>query len=124
MSSLFPPLCVLGGGAGELLLLRALRAGGHDLGEYVRLAQDQNVVGTELDLGPAVLREDDLVALRHVERAELARVLVAGGGGGEPREAPGHGVAGARLLPLEDASRLLSYKGEGEIAEKAIERLV
>jgi 8-oxo-dGTP pyrophosphatase MutT (NUDIX family) len=34
-----------------------------------------------------------------------------------------HEVAEARWLPLEDAPRLLAYKGEREMAEKAIESL-
>src|ERR1700760_2168389 len=58
----------LGGGAGRLAI-----AG--DLGENVRLAQDQVVVGADLDLGPAVLGEDDLVALRQVHRNELSVVV-------------------------------------------------
>src|SRR3954452_9816932 len=50
-----------------------------DLGQNVRLAEDQNLVGTELDLGPAVLAEDDLVALVEIHGDVLA-VLVAGAG--------------------------------------------
>src|SRR6266545_75319 len=34
-----------------------------------------------------------------------------------------HEVAEARWLPLEEAPRLLAYKGEREMAEKARERL-
>src|SRR5438093_387822 len=37
-----------------------------DLRQDVRLAEDQNLVGAELDLGAAVLAEDDLVALVEV----------------------------------------------------------
>src|SRR3954453_331212 len=58
----------LGGGAGRLAI-----AG--DLCEYVRLTQDQVVVGSDPDLGPAVLGEDDLVALRQVHRDELSVVV-------------------------------------------------
>src|SRR3954452_14968538 len=47
----------------------------HDLGEYVRLAQDQGIVGPDLDLGSAVLGEDDLVALLQVHRDELSVVV-------------------------------------------------
>ena len=46
-----------------------------DLGEDVRLAQDEHVLAVDLDLGAAVLGVEDLVALRDVERAALA-VLV------------------------------------------------
>jgi 8-oxo-dGTP diphosphatase len=38
-----------------------------------------------------------------------------------PRHA--HEVAEARWLPLDDAPRLLAYKGEQEMAERALERL-
>src|SRR5207237_8255038 len=48
-----------------------------DLGEDVRFAQDQNLVGADLDLGAAVLAEDDLVTLLDVHGDVLA-VLVAG----------------------------------------------
>src|SRR5947208_1096436 len=44
-----PPL---GLGAGELAV-------SNDLGEHVRLSENQDFVGPELDLGPAVLAEDD-----------------------------------------------------------------
>src|SRR3954453_8179609 len=54
-------------------------AGADDLGENVALAQDQNVVGAELDLGAAVLRKNDLLALGHVHRDELAAVIAAAG---------------------------------------------
>src|SRR3954466_4570524 len=43
-----------------------------DLGEHVGFAQDQNFVGAELDLGAAVLAEDDLVALFDVHGDVLA----------------------------------------------------
>src|SRR3954462_12064518 len=48
-----------------------------DLRQDVRLAQDQNLVGAELDLGAAVLAENDLVALFDVHGDVLA-VFVAG----------------------------------------------
>src|SRR5204863_574001 len=50
---LLPPL--LGLRAGQLAVA-------NDFGEHVRLTQNQNILGPELDLGPAVLAEDDLVA--------------------------------------------------------------
>src|SRR3989442_14741389 len=61
----FPPeKCELSGGAGELAFALATRV--YDLREHVGFAQDQNLVGPELDLGPAVLAEDDLVAFGDV----------------------------------------------------------
>src|ERR1700741_1695569 len=75
----------LGGSAGRLAI-----AG--DLREHIRLAQDQVVVGADLDLGPAVLGEDDLVALRQVHREELSVVVP---GAGTPCE-----DAAALRLPL------------------------
>src|SRR5436190_16607758 len=66
-----PPLLLRSGARG---LTRA-----DDLGEHVGLAQDQNVVGAELDLGAAVLRKDDLVALGDVHRDQLAAVVAAAG---------------------------------------------
>src|ERR671934_624066 len=63
------------------LLLLGLRAGqlavAHDLGEHVRLTQDQNFLGPELDLGPAVLAEDDLVAFLEIH-LDVIPVLVPG----------------------------------------------
>src|SRR2546422_10955763 len=49
------------------------------LGQDVALAQDQDIVGADLDLGPAVLGEDDLVALFHVHLYVVA-VLCPGAG--------------------------------------------
>src|SRR5437870_433357 len=65
-------LCCLRGGAGRLL-------SPDDLCEDVRLAEDQVLLRADLDLGPAVLGEDDLVALRQVHRDELS-VVVPGAG--------------------------------------------
>src|SRR5919106_3735179 len=60
-----------------------LRAGqlavANDLGEHVRLTQDQNVFGPELDLGPAVLAEDDLVAFLEIH-LDVLPVLVPSAG--------------------------------------------
>src|SRR6266704_5806872 len=58
----------LGSGAGRLAIASDLR-------EHIRLAQDQVVVGADLDLGPAVLGENDLVALRQIHRDELSVVV-------------------------------------------------
>src|SRR5438445_5569171 len=53
------------------------RAVADDLRQDVRLAENQNLVGPELDLGAAVLAEDDLVALFEVER-DVLPVVVTG----------------------------------------------
>src|SRR5919197_3618051 len=79
------------GSARQLLLLGLLRAGRGDLGEHIGLAQDQHLVGPELDLRPAVLGEDDLVALRDFHRDEVALVVP----GARPR---GEDAAALRLL--------------------------
>src|SRR3954453_20314711 len=69
---------VLGGRAGHLLLLlRPLRAAAGHLRQHVRLAEHEHIVGPELDLRAAVLREDDLVALGDVHRHELSLVVAA-----------------------------------------------
>src|SRR6266511_3394441 len=60
-----------------------LRAGqlavANDLGEHVRLTQDQDLVGPELDLGSAVLAEDDLVAFLEIH-LDVLPVLVPSAG--------------------------------------------
>ena len=48
-----------------------------DLGEHVAAGEDEQVLAVDGDLGAAVLRVDDGVADRHVERDELAGVLGA-----------------------------------------------
>jgi len=50
-------------------------------------------------------------------------VRYAGGRLGDIPPALAHEVAEARWLPLDDALRLLAYKGEREMAEKALARL-
>src|ERR1051326_7636075 len=68
---------LLGGGAGQFLLGLALRlwGGADDLGQHVGDAEDQILLRTDLDLGAAVLREDDLVALGDGQRNELTCLL-------------------------------------------------
>src|SRR3954452_16864757 len=66
----FPPW--LGGRTGRLT-----RA--DHLCEHVGLAQDQNVVGAELDLGAAVLRKDDFVALGNVHGDDVPLIVAAAG---------------------------------------------
>src|SRR5215831_10115586 len=90
------------------------RAGGltvaRDLRENVRLAQDQVVVGADLDLGAAVLGEDDLVALRQIHRDELSVVVPGARADGEDAAAlrlllrgiRKHDAARRRLLLFED----------------------
>src|SRR6476646_8378184 len=46
-----------------------------DAGEDVGLAQHEQVLPVDLDLGPAVLAVEDLVALLHVQRDALAVVV-------------------------------------------------
>src|SRR5919204_503982 len=125
MSLLLPPLAL---GAGELAVT-------DDLREHVRLSENQHFVGPELDLGPAVLAEDDLVAfleIREVYTWEGERVFkvasfflfrYASGRLGDVPAAHAHEVAEARWLPLDEAPRLLAYKGEREMAVKALDRL-
>src|SRR3954452_14170446 len=80
----FPRTGGLGGRACQLLLLRALLAArGDDLGENIGLAQDQVVVRAQANLGAAVLREDDLVALGEVERDIAASLVASAGTDGE-----------------------------------------
>ena len=50
-------------------------------------------------------------------------VRYSGGRLGDLPPAVAHEVAEARWLPLEEAPRLLAYKGEREMAEKALARL-
>jgi 8-oxo-dGTP pyrophosphatase MutT (NUDIX family) len=50
-------------------------------------------------------------------------VRYTGGKLGEISEAFRHEVADVQWLPLDDAPKLLAYKGEREMAEKAIARL-
>src|SRR5581483_4742556 len=47
-----------------------------DLGQHVGLAEDEKLLAIDLDLGPAVLAVENLVALGDVERRALAGVLV------------------------------------------------
>src|SRR5207237_3324869 len=87
----FPPeKCELSGGAGELAFALATRV--YDFREHVRFAQDQNIVGPELDLGPAVLAEDDLVAFLEIHLDVLAILVPRAGTDGED-------TAALRLLP-------------------------
>src|SRR5438046_5978959 len=60
--------CFLGSGACRLTRPDHLR-------EHIRLAEDQDVVGAELDLGTAVLRKDDLVALGNVHGNDVPSSL-------------------------------------------------
>jgi hypothetical protein len=64
----------------------------YDLGEHVRLTQDQHVLGADLDLGAAVLREDDLVTDHDIHGNELTRVVPAA-------RTDSQNLATLRLLP-------------------------
>src|ERR671936_1286659 len=91
-----------------------LRAGelavANDLREHVRLTQDQNFVGSELDLGPAVLAEDDLVAFLEIHLDVLPVLVPCTGTDGEDtaalrllfRGVGQHDAADRRLFLLED----------------------
>src|SRR6187549_3640890 len=83
LSSVGFPAGALSGCACHLLLLRSLLAGRDDLGEDVGLAQDQIVVLAEPDLGAAVLREDDLVALGELHRDVVPVLIPRAGADGE-----------------------------------------
>src|SRR5713226_5565930 len=62
-----------------------------DLGEHIRLAQDQVLVRSDLDFRAPVLGEDDLVALVQVHGDELSVVVPAA-------RADGKDTAALRLL--------------------------
>src|SRR4029078_12275977 len=93
--------------AGKLLL--ALAACGYDLREHVRLAQDEHVVGTDLDLRPAVLGEDHLVADRDVH-LDVLPVLVTRCG------TDGQDLAALRLL-LGGVGQHDAARGRGLLVE-------
>src|SRR2546426_4115260 len=108
MSNSFRMTSLLGGGAGQLALaLLGLRAG--DLNQDIRLAQDQQILEPDLDLGTTVLREDDLVAEGDVHRDQLSLVVARAGADSQDLAAlrllPGrirqHDAAHSRLLLLE-----------------------
>src|SRR4051794_13460808 len=81
-----------------------------DLREYVRLAQDQVLVRTDLDFRTAVLGEDDLVALLQIHGDKLSVVVPAARADGKDAAAlrlllgriRKHDAAARRLLFLED----------------------
>ena len=91
-------------------LRRPARVSTDDLREHVGLAQDQVLVRADLDLGPAVLGEDDLVALLHVHGDELSVVVPAARADGEDaaalrlllRRIRKHDAAEGLLLLFED----------------------
>src|SRR5947199_9115412 len=59
-----------------------------DLREHIGLAQDQVLVRSDLDLGSAVLGENDLVVLVHVHGDVLSVVVPAARADGEDAAAP------------------------------------
>src|SRR5204862_5752844 len=91
-----------------------LRAGqlavANDLGEHVRLTQNQNILGPELDLGPAVLAEDDLVAFLEIHLDVLPVLVPSAGADGQDLAAlrlllgrvGQHDAANRRFLLIED----------------------
>src|ERR1700723_4427120 len=64
---------------------------GLDAGEDIGLAQHEQILTVDLDLGPAVLAVEDLVALLDIEGDPLARIV-------EPAVARGEDLALLRLL--------------------------
>src|SRR4051794_38341450 len=99
----FSPPSELRGCAGRL-------ASPDDLGENIALAQDQVLVHADLDLGAAVLGEDDLVALLQIHGDKLSVVVPAARADGKDAAAlrlllgriRKHDAAARRLLFLED----------------------
>src|SRR5256886_7145347 len=81
-----------------------------DLREHIGLAQDQILVRSDLDLGSAVLGEDDLVVLVHVHGDVLSVVVPAARADGEDaaalrlllRRIRKHDAAESRFLFIED----------------------
>src|SRR5580765_4012776 len=81
-----------------------------NLGEHVRLTQDQNIVGPDLDLGPAVLAEDDLVAFLEIHLDVLPTLIPRAGAYGEDlaalrlflRRVRQHDAADRGLFLIED----------------------
>src|ERR671935_1273106 len=98
----------------QYLRLLGLRAGelavADDLGEHVRLTQDQNFLGPELDLGPAVLAEDDLVAFLEIHLDVVPVLVPSAGADGEDapalrlllRRVGQHDAADRSLFLIED----------------------
>src|ERR1044072_1941438 len=108
----FPYLRYLGLRAGQLAVA-------NDLGEHVRLTQDQNFVGPELDLGPAVLAEDDLVAFLEIHLDVLPVLITGAGANGQDasalrlllRRVGQHDAADRGLLLIEDLDDRTVTKG-------------
>src|ERR671934_2147771 len=99
----FAYLRYLGLGARELAVANTLR-------EHARLTQDQDFVGPELDLGPAVLAEDDLVAFLEIHLDVLPVLVPCTGADGEDapalrlllRRVGQHDTADRGLFLIED----------------------
>src|SRR5436190_14893755 len=80
------------------------------LGDDVLLAEDQVLIGSKLDLGPAVLAVDDLVALFDIHRDPVAVLVPLTRADGEDTAAlrlllgrvGQHDAADSRLLLIED----------------------
>src|SRR5215208_4109418 len=106
----FPPFPWLGARARHLLLLAAGLRAAHVPREHVGLPQDQVLVRAELDVGAAVLREDDLVALGHLERDQLTAIVA--GAGADGQNAPALGLLLGRVRKDDPACRgLLVFEG-------------
>jgi 8-oxo-dGTP pyrophosphatase MutT (NUDIX family) len=121
--------------------MAAIRPGGKDRGVW---ALPKGLIGADEKPEETALREveeetgvearlvEKLGDIRYVYTWEGERVFkvvsfflfrYAGGRLGGVPEAHAHEVAEVRWLPLDEAPRLLAYKGEREMAERALARL-
>ena len=109
--------------------LWALPKGGLDPGEEPEEAAVREVAEETGARGESLGKLGDVKYFYAREGRRIFKVVsfflvgYTGGELGDIPEAFRHEVAEARWLPLDEAPRLLAYKGEREMAEKAIARL-
>ena len=109
--------------------LWALPKGGLDPGEEAEAAAVREVEEETGARGESLGKLGDVRYFYAREGRRIFKVVsfflvgYTGGELGEIPEAFRHEVAEARWLPLDEAPRLLAYKGEREMAAKAIARL-
>jgi 8-oxo-dGTP pyrophosphatase MutT (NUDIX family) len=115
--------------AGKPEGLWALPKGGLDPGEEAEEAAVREVAEETGARGESLGKLGDVKYFYAREGRRIFKVVsfflvgYTGGELGDIPEAFRHEVAEARWLPLDEAPRLLAYKGEREMAEKAIARL-
>ena len=115
--------------AGKPEGLWALPKGGLDPGEEAEEAAVREVAEETGARGESLGKLGDVKYFYAREGRRIFKVVTfflvgyTGGELGDIPEAFRHEVAEARWLPLDEAPRLLAYKGEREMAEKAIARL-